>query len=59
MGKNQVMNEAENKYSLQRGSKSKTVSCTDCQIKKVQGDVEYSMGNIVNNTLITNYGIKW
>lgn len=36
-----------------------SLRCTKRQYKNSQGDARYSIGNIVNNTVITTYGVKW
>ena len=37
----------------------KGLTSTNCQSQNSPGDVQDSIGNIVNNTVITTYGARW
>ena len=42
-----------------RIKKLKGLRSTNWLLKNSHGDVQYSIGNIVNNILITMYGVRW
>ena len=35
------------------------LGCTNWQLQNSHGDVKYSIGNIVDNTVIITYGVRW
>ena len=37
----------------------KGLKSTNWQLQSSHGDVKYSVGNVVNNVLITMYGARW
>ena len=39
--------------------KDKGLRGTDWQLKNSQGNVKYSIGNVVNNIVITIYSARW
>ena len=41
------------------GEKVKGLRSTDWELQNSHGDVKYSLGNIVNNIVITMYGARW
>ena len=40
-------------------TKVKGLRSTSLLLQNSHGDVKYSIGNIVNNILITMYGVRW
>ena len=56
----------ENKLMVVRGKASwgvdekvKRLRSTDQLLQNIHGDTKYSIGNIVNNVIITMYGATW
>ena len=39
--------------------KGKGIKSTNWLLRNSPGDVKYSMGNVVNNIVITMYGVRW